>query len=70
MAKASHDAVSYTDDALEAPRMDRDDECSNCIHFCARDRNSDCELVQSPINPQGWCDWYEEVNDLYVKDRE
>lgn len=48
--KLSHAAVHY---GLAKPKGDK---CSSCEHFHGKD---DCDLVEAPIYPGGWCDKFE-----------
>ena len=59
---ASKSEAGYVSDAQRAPRYDCDDQCSNCVHFVERDRNSTCTEVEGIINSIGWCKWYTEMN--------
>jgi hypothetical protein len=53
MEKYPHESVGYIE------KSDSTDRCSNCRHFIAP---SECEHVQSPISPKGWCVRYEDSN--------
>lgn len=39
--------VRYTDD-----HGDSSEQCSKCAHYVNR---TTCDIVKSPINPEGWC---------------
>jgi phage-related protein (TIGR01555 family) len=53
--KLSHKEVKY-----EEPAKGKD-HCSGCIHYYAstpdpkEDENQSCQIVQSPVMPDGWC---------------
>lgn len=49
-AKLSHKAVQYRE-------TDGPDRCDRCRHFI-HEPMFDCELVQKPIEPDGWCRLY------------
>ncbi|WP_034490545.1 hypothetical protein [Afifella pfennigii] len=47
--KAKHEHAGYQ------ARPNGRERCDNCLHFRPP---SDCEVVQSPIAPNGWCRLY------------
>lgn len=58
--KGGKRAAGYVDDALRAKgRSDFDARCSECMHFVARDRFNECQVVAGTISPSGWCEWFE-----------
>ncbi len=47
--KLSHEAAKYR------ATPNHGQKCAICVHFVAP---NSCKLVQSPINPNGWCTLY------------
>ena len=39
------------------------ERCGTCEHFV---KPNECQIVEGPISPMGWCDYYDD-NDLYEK---
>jgi hypothetical protein len=47
--KVSHDAAKYQDQPKNGQ------QCSTCVQF---EPPSSCKIVESPISPSGWCQFY------------
>lgn len=48
--KATKEQAGYFQKSEPSPQ-----DCSTCHSFIEPD---DCQLVESPVSPLGWCNWY------------